>query len=135
MLRHLFIIAKTQWHVPVDVNPVEQLRLPSIGRPAVRRLPRGAWDAIEVIYLEETKPEIFLLAKLALETAMRRSELLRFEWEDVDRQRRLITVREGKNGYTRFILMSHATLWVFEQLDGQDARWHIFCQPNNSPSK
>ena len=28
VLRHLFNIAKTQWHVPVDVNPVEQLRLP-----------------------------------------------------------------------------------------------------------
>lgn len=60
-----------------------------------------------------------MLAKLALETAMRRSELLRLKWEDIDRQRRLITVREGKNGYARFIPMSHATLWVFEQLDGQ----------------
>lgn len=122
VLRHLFNIVKTQWHVPIDVNPVEQIRLPSIGRLAVRRLPRGAWDAIEAIYSEETKPEIFLLAKLALETAMRRSELLRLEWEDVDRHRRLITVREGKNGYARYIPMSNASVWVFEQLDGQDAR-------------
>ena len=122
MLRHLFNIAKTQWDVPIEVNPVEQLRLPSIGRPAVRRLPRGAWDAIEAIYSEETKPEIFLLAKLALETAMRRSELLRLEWEDVDRHRRLITVREGKNGYARYIPMSQASIFVFEQIDGQEAR-------------
>ena len=122
LLRHMFNVAKGQWGVPLTENPVHNLQLPSVGAPAVRRLPRGAWQAFEAVYEGRSKPMILLMGRIALETAMRRSELLRLEWSDVDRLRSTITIRQGKNGYARFVPISHVCMEAFDLLDGQDAR-------------
>ena len=122
LLRHMFNIAIEQWGVPLQVNPVQQLRLPSTVQHAVRRLPRGAWEAFEAAYPIDERPMVFWMAVVALETAMRRSELLRLEWADVDRARSLITVRQGKNGYARFVPITNRCMEALDHLEGQDAR-------------
>ena len=129
LLRHMFNIAITQWGVGLSDNPVEKLKLPPTGQHAVRRLPRGAWAAFEALYTQTTAPEIYWLSVIALETAMRRSELLRLEWSDIDRSRALITVREGKNGHARFVPMTRACEHAFAHLEGQGM--HVFAM---SPS-
>lgn len=53
---------------------------------------------------------------------MLRSELLRLEWDDIDRARSLITVRHGKNGYARFIPITGKCMDAFNNLERQDAR-------------
>lgn len=122
LLRHMFNIAIEQWGVPLQVNPVQQLRLPSTVQHAVRRLPRGAWEAFEAAFAEDQRPMVFWMAVVALETAMRRSELLRLEWVDVDRARSLITVRQGKNGYARLVPITNRCMEALDSLEGQDAR-------------
>ena len=122
LLRHMFNVAIGQWGVPLTDNPVQKLRLPSTVQHAVRRLPRGAWEAFEGVYEPEGRPMVFWLAVVALETAMRRSELLRLEWNDIDRSRSLITVRQGKNGHARFVPITSACLEALSNLEGQDAR-------------
>lgn len=122
LLRHMFNIAIEQWGVPLQVNPVQQLRLPSTVQHAVRRLPRGAWEAFEAAFAEDQRPMVFWMAVVALETAMRRIELLRLEWVDVDRARSLITVRQGKNGYARLVPITNRCMEALDSLEGQDAR-------------
>ena len=46
------------------------------------------------------------LITLAIETAMRRGELLALEWGDIDLERRELLVRQSKNGMPRTIPLS-----------------------------
>lgn len=122
ILRHLFNVAIEQWRIPLIANPVQSLKLPSTAQHAVRRLPRHAWAAFEDAYKNKPKPMIFWMAVVALETAMRRSELLRMEWADIDRSRCFLTVKQGKNGYSRTVPLTKACLEALDNIKGQDAR-------------
>jgi len=53
---------------------------------------------------------------VAVETGMRKSELFGLEWQDVDFDRRRVTVRRAKGDVFRVIPMSD---WVFETLQEQ----------------
>jgi len=46
------------------------------------------------------------LVVIALETAMRRGEILALEWKDVDLHRRVATLQDTKNGERRSVPLS-----------------------------
>lgn len=58
------------------------------------------------------------LAALAIHTGMRKGELLKLGWPEVDLATRTIFVREAKSGEGRRLPMSSAALTVMEQLRG-----------------
>jgi integrase len=72
---------------------------------------------------------------LALNTGLRRGELLRLQWHDVDLERRLLTVRgeDAKTGQTRHVPLNSeaaavATVWKsISEADG-----HVFGSSDNS---
>ncbi|MBM3280762.1 MAG: tyrosine-type recombinase/integrase [Candidatus Handelsmanbacteria bacterium] len=56
--------------------------------------------------LEAYAPHLSWLATLAIYTGMRRGELFKLEWRDIDfaqGEKGLITVRDTKNRHTRYI--------------------------------
>jgi integrase len=59
----------------------------------------------------EWAPYLKLIIILALNTAMRRGEILRLKWEEVDFKRRVIQVKQTKNYQPREVPM---TDWLFE---------------------
>jgi integrase len=48
-------------------------------------------------------PYLYIVVMLALATGARRGELLSLRWPDVDLRRRMLTLRETKNGETRAV--------------------------------
>lgn len=90
ILRRIINHAIKEWgfHLPFG-NPVDQVKLPPQGRPRDRRLRKDVDPAVD----EETRllkaaeadgGEIHDILVLALETAMRRGELARIRWEEID---------------------------------------------------
>src|SRR5690606_38867438 len=55
----------------------------------------------------------------ALETAMRRGEILALRVRDIDLERHSVTVRESKNGYSRTIPLSAAAVVVLTDAIGK----------------
>lgn len=55
------------------------------------------------------------IIELAIETAMRRSELANLDWEDVDLTQRVIRLRKTKNGTTRDVPLSPAAIRVLAE--------------------
>ena len=90
---------------------------------AVRRLPRGA-GCHRGNLLKETKPEIFLLAKLALETAMRRGEL--YVWMGGCWQKQKINNRSEEKPCTLHTHVSSFFIRVWT-IDGK--RGFLACPP------
>lgn len=111
LISHLFKIAITRWAKAVE-NPVTgKIELPSNGKPRDRRL--NANEAEELLkHLSGEAKNIFIFA---IETAMRRGEILSLEWKDVDLGIPAAILRDTKNGEVRAVPLSRTALRVLKE--------------------
>lgn len=87
----------------------EEARLLDALTPS-ERLPNGQWGrGTRNVWL---KP----LVQLAIETAMRRGELLSLTWEHIDLQERTVFLPTTKNGFARYVPLSSAAVQILERL-------------------
>ena len=63
-----------------------------------------------------TNPILYQIVLTALNTGMRKGELQRLTWDDIDFERRIITVKQSKNNETRYIQISKGLLPVLKGL-------------------
>lgn len=77
VLSHLYTIAIKEWSIEGISNPVLKIRRPKVADARERRLHFGEEEKL----LEVLTGEMEALVILALETAMRRGELLNLRWE------------------------------------------------------
>lgn len=104
-------------------NPVASIRKPAPSRGRTRVLDQGETARLFEALSETRNPWITPLVRLALATAMRRSELLALTWPQVDLQRRTAFVSEAKNGHARHVPLSPDALEVLASLPrSHDAR-------------
>ncbi|WP_082504100.1 site-specific integrase [Methylobacterium sp. Leaf111] len=103
LLRHCFEIARREWDIPIAKNPLHDIRFPAPGLPREERLTEeSARTILSVIGTLRNKHAKSLIV-LAIETGMRRGELLSLEWKDVDLQKRTARLRDTKNGRPRTV--------------------------------
>ena len=100
---------------PLPFNPVERVTKPRIGQKTIRRIPSRLAKL-----LENPACRIGWIASFAVETAMRRSEIAKLEWADVDLERRLIHVKNPKNGQDRSLPLSSKALLALSQFKRSD---------------
>ncbi len=83
LLSHVFTIARKRWRMDVT-NPIKDIELPSSGRSRKRRL-EGDEEARLLQELGKANQAAIVvpMVRLAIETAMRRGELLKLEWSDI----------------------------------------------------
>lgn len=112
-------------------NPVAGIIRPPQGKARERRLEDGEevrlLAELEVTPREGGKfsgmqnPWIKPVVLLALETAMRRGELLALEWKNVDLKKRVAYLETTKNGESRAVPLSSRAVAVLEGLkEGKD---------------
>lgn len=97
-------------------NPISHVKRPKVRDARFSRLEDGDEDklltALDDCRNEFIKPAVIL----ALETAMRRGELLSLKWDDVDLAKQTATLHDTKNGDTRIVPLSTRAAAVFQQL-------------------
>jgi integrase len=116
-LKNLFTMAIT-WG-KASQNPVTQVRL---FREENGRI-RVVTDEEEARLLAACSPTLRPVVITALHTGLRKSELLSLTWQDVDFQRRTITVDAAyaKNGETRSVPMTATVTTTLRALRGAEA--------------
>jgi integrase len=90
-------------------NPAEKIK----AFKETPTIPRALSESEVELFLNELPDHARVFAVVAVDTGMRRSELLRLQWQDVDFDRKQITVRQSKNNTFRVIPMTnrvHKTL-------------------------
>ncbi len=110
-------LARREWRL-IKVNPARDVRLPPAPRPRTRRLETRFDEAERLFAACRAAPKPWLLpaVELAIETAMRRGELLSLTWEHVDLARRTALLPETKNGHARVVPLSSRAITVLEGL-------------------
>lgn len=112
LISHLYKTARQQWRMEVH-NPVAgEIKLPSNGKPRDRRL-QGNEAVLLLKHLSGETKEIF---ELAIETGMRRSEMLSLEWRNVDLKKLVAVLIDTKNGESRAVPLSSTAIRVLKGL-------------------
>lgn len=115
-ISHAIDTARREWDIHLVENPAKLVKRPTPPRGRSRRLNGdeeqrllASADAARVAYLRP-------LILLAIETAMRRGELLGLEWQHVDLERRVAHLPLTKNGDSRDVPLSTRALDVLRAL-------------------
>lgn len=114
ILQHAFDIAAREWSLPLRVNPLKPIAKPTVSNRRDRRLQKGELDRLLKAAGKTRNPFILPVVRFALETAMRRGEILALRVRDVDIERCTATIRMSKNGHARTIPLSSLAVAILE---------------------
>ncbi|WP_429814852.1 site-specific integrase [Ensifer sp. B1-9] len=106
ILSHVLEVAARDWGMPLAKNVVKLVRRPVIRNERSRRLTDDEEQRLLDGCDAGLVPYFKTLVILAVETGMRRGEILGLEWSDISHNRRVITLTMTKNGSGREVPLS-----------------------------
>jgi len=119
VLSHVFNVARKEWGMESLVNPVSAVRKPSVSNARTRRVTASAGEVdeahgqrstqggeLERVIAASSSALLPAIIALAVETAMRRGEIVSLCWEHVDLVRRVAHLPATKNGSSRDVPLS-----------------------------
>jgi integrase len=80
-------------------------------------------------------PHLKPIVIMALNTGLRKSEILNLTWSDIDFERRLIHVRQSKSGESRYIPMNNFLTETLQDVTKRLDSPYIFCDESGKPYK
>ncbi len=121
ILSQLFEVSRKEWGIYAH-NPVRDIELPAENSARNRRLQdaQDGSDSEEFMIFAACRrshnPYLLPIVQLALETAMRQSELVGMHWHNIDLRRRTIFLPNTKNGDSRTVPLSTDAVGVLTAL-------------------
>lgn len=122
LIGHCLKIAMNEWGLSLTANPVDKVKRPAPPKARQRRLETGEYIALERADSLTKNPYLWPLVILAIETGMRRSELLGLTWDNIDLKGRTAYLPDTKNGSSRTVPLSSQALAVIRNLDKTPAQ-------------
>lgn len=120
VLGRLYTAAQRDFGIALPLgNPVDGVRRPKIDNARERRLEKGEEKKLLAALEESRSAWLKPAVLLALETAMRRGELLALQWEDIDLRQRVAHLSDTKNGTSRDVPLSTAAVAILKKLPRQ----------------
>jgi integrase len=120
ILRRLYNLAR-KWGVYVGASPLESVSMPKLDNQRTEFLRdeelERLLDTLENWPIKESASFV----KFALLTGVRRGEMFKLTWEDVDFERGLIRLREPKKGKTENLPVSDEALEILRTLEAVSA--------------
>lgn len=115
LLRHAWNMARIEWGWPLGDNPLTLIRMPKNNPPRERRLRVGEYEALRDASSSSRAWYLWPIVDIAIETAMRRGEILSLLWKNIEwsKQRALLPIT--KNGRSRWVPLSDIALKLIEQ--------------------
>jgi integrase len=131
-LRHMLGHARDEWDIPLKGNLLSKTKFLGADTKRNRRLREGELRQLFEAGEKTRNPFILPVIRLAVETAMRRGEILDLRYRDIDIENCSATVRMSKNGYSRTIPLSSLAVAILEtnvtvmSKDAKDRNEHLF---------
>ena len=119
LIQHALEVARKEWGIPIAANPVKGITKPKADRPRDRRLQEGEWALVQQSFETCRNPYIEAVVRFAIETGMRRGEILRAKWCDINRAEGTLHIPITKNGHPRTIPLTPGAQKVLEGIAGE----------------
>jgi integrase len=127
VLSHAIDTARREWDVYLPTNPCTLVRRPPQGRPRDRRLQGDEEQRLLAACRGARNKWLAHFVALAIDTGMRRGELLGLIWDNVDLERRTAFLPITKNGDSRGVPLSSRAVAVFRGMP-RSSNGHVFGQ-------
>lgn len=118
--QHAFQVAMDEWGIPLKVNPFLKVKKPSFNNRRNRRLTSDEQEKLLSYCMEKGFKELRNAIVLAIETGMRRGELLRATKCHYNEHDRTLLIPITKNGYPRTIPLTTTAESIIRNF-GEDA--------------
>jgi len=116
LISHAISVAMREWGLNLPFNPAHKIRKPSANKPRSRRLVDTEVSRLLSALSRSRNIWVAPVVVLAIETAMRRGELLSLRWENVHLERRFVHLASTKNGEPRDVPLSPKACAVLQGL-------------------
>lgn len=115
LLGSILDVARREWRW-LAANPMSDVSKPGVAAPRRRGVPAGACGAISSNLGGPFGTQVILAFALAIETAMRRGEILGLTWQQISGS--VARLPKTKNGDARAVALSGAALAILEEQKG-----------------
>ena len=116
LIGHLYNIAIKEWKVGLPFNPVANIRKPSPGPGRNHRISKADHERLLSALCKHSNPMLGWIYQVGLETAMRAGEILNLKVNDVDLERRILSLKDTKNGMPRTVPLTRLAVEVFKKV-------------------
>lgn len=116
-IHNMFKVAKDEWNYPLGDNPLDKVKFTVIDNRRERRLRTGEIERLTEAANETRNGLVLPVVLFALETALRRGEILNVGWHHIDLERRSLVIPESKNGHSRVIPLTANAVRILERMD------------------
>lgn len=120
LIRRALELGRREWGVPLTENPAALVTLPSPGEARDRRLEAGELERLEAALADN--PLVRAVIRFAIETAMRRGEIIDLKWRYIDFRKRLAYVKYTKTGNPRTVPLTDGAIEILKGLEPQGER-------------
>ena len=110
---HCLSVAQSEWGIRLTTNVFKTVRKPKVRNSRERRISPEEWDRLKDADRQRPTREMIHIIELAIETAMRKGELLGIRWIDVNFAQSTLHIPKSKNGYPRTIPLTPRALEIF----------------------
>ncbi|OFW98455.1 MAG: hypothetical protein A3J37_04085 [Alphaproteobacteria bacterium RIFCSPHIGHO2_12_FULL_45_9] len=126
IIRHAFDMAQSEWNIPIKFNPILKIKKLKVKDARTRRLYSFEYELL--ISNMGIMRNTFMrpIIDLALETAMRRGEILALKWRDINWNKRTLHIPISKNGHSRTIPLSTYALEILKLIEKDCAGDKVF---------
>jgi integrase len=121
-LHNLFAVAKDEWGLPLRENPLDKVRVNSTSANRERRLKDEELHKLLVAASSCRNRLIAPIILLAIETAMRRGEIINLRWEHVQKHTSSMLIPHTKNGHPRSIPLTDSVIEILSGVPQHEAR-------------
>ncbi|MCP5150376.1 MAG: site-specific integrase [Chromatiales bacterium] len=115
LLSHLFTVAVQEWGVGLVRNPVAMIRKPRPAEARDRRLTPAEQARLLAQCRMHSNPMLYWIVVVAIETGMRRSEILGLRRRHVNLERRIVHLPQTKNGTARNVPLTRMATGVLQE--------------------
>jgi integrase len=122
LLHRAYVIGVQEWGIVLP-NGIPKVRRPKLPSGRERRITD---DELTLIACHTDSPLMVQLMEFAVETAMRRGEILTLDWADVDLGRCTIFLRRTKTDSPRTVPLSSRALAVLQGIPEADRAGSVF---------
>ncbi|RVI52153.1 site-specific integrase [Sinorhizobium meliloti] len=134
ILSHVIEVAIRDWGMPLSRNVVKLVRRPVIKNERKRRLQGDEEQRLLDACAGGKIPFFKTLIIVAIETGMRRGEILGLQWCDISHNRRVITLKMTKSGSGREVPLSQRAFDALTEWKARAAVDQLYVFPMNAGS-
>lgn len=122
LVHHALDIARKEWGFPLTRNPVADVRQPPLRNARNRRLNPGEFERLLEALADARNKLIEPMVLFAIESGMRRGEILDLSWSNVWLDRRVAYIPQTKTGRPRTIPLTDRAIAILSALESKQGK-------------